>query len=305
MGYLEGDHRGDIRNLQSVTRAIQHSKAAVVFHLAAQALVRQSYDTPIETISTNALGTAHVLHACRSAPNVRVVVIVTTDKCYRNEGAPWPMREIDPLGGNDPYSASKACAELISTAYARSFLNKAGIRTATARAGNVLGGGDSGTDRLIPDVMASLRKQELVQLRHPNAVRPWQHVLDAVRGYARLAQALSDERRDVAPAYNFAPLESTPWTVAALTREAQKLWGSPTEWAHQNSDSTRPEAPTLRLDASMALRDLGWRAHLDTQEAIKWTVEWERAVHQGGSGRLITREQIDRMVRELGENHVA
>jgi len=298
---LETDHRGDIRDQLIVESALARAKPEVLFHLAAQALVLEGYDHPVDTIATNVLGTAHVLQACRDATRLRAIVVVTTDKCYQNDGGPWAMRETDALGGDDPYSSSKACTELISAMYGRSYLSRNGVRLATARAGNVIGGGDRGKNRLFSDLISALSRDEPFELRNPGAIRPWQHVLDALRGYALLAQALFEDHPSIGSAYNFAPDESKPWTADQIVSEAFAQWGGAPHRKDAQPDCTRPEAMTLKLDASLARRDLGWRARLNTAQAVKWTVEWERSVKTGEPADRVTKEQINRMMSESGE----
>jgi CDP-glucose 4,6-dehydratase len=279
-----------------VDAALQNVQPQTVIHLAAQALVRPGYDDPLGTLSTNALGTAHVLQACRGLRHLQAVLVVTTDKCYRNDGQPWPMRETDPLGGHDPYSASKACAELITACYASSFLARDGIRVATARAGNVIGGGDVCAQRLLPDAFRAWDSGDPLTLRHPQATRPWQHVLDALGGYLLLAQALTDEGREIRASYNLAPLGERPWPVHRVLQEAASFWGTGPKTVAAEPDHRRQEAPTLQLDASLAARDLGWTNALTTRQAIEWTVEWERAVRSGTTPARVTARQIDRLM---------
>jgi CDP-glucose 4,6-dehydratase len=302
--HLASDTRCDIRDAQMVQTVVQRVQPYVVFHLAAQALVRPSYDDPLSTLSTNAMGTAHVLQACRELPNLRAVVVVTTDKCYQNMGQPWPYRETDRLGGHDPYSASKACAELVTACFAQSYFQD-GPRVATARAGNVIGGGDVCGDRLLPDAFRAWDKGVPLAVRHPNAVRPWQHVLDALGAYLVLAQALDSPDLCLADAYNFGPTEDAPWPVWRVLEVAEAAWGTALQELVSPSDLQRPEAASLRLDASMAMRDLHWRNRLGTAEAIEWTVEWERALRQGKSAIDITAQQIDRFMAIKEPNHGA
>lgn len=302
---LATDTRADIRSPEAIHQAIQQCQPDVVLHLAAQALVRTGYDDPLGTFNTNAQGTAHVLQACRYAPDLMSVVIVTTDKCYRNEGQAWPYRECDPLGGNDPYSASKACAELITASYRSSFFNQPGAaRIATARAGNVIGGGDVCRDRLLPDLFRAMDLAQPLTLRYPQAERPWQHVLDALSGYLVLAQALA-QSQTTGVAYNFGPSNETRWSVAHVVELAQSAWGISTASQKAPKDPVRAESMSLRLDSSLAHKDLGWASRLGTKQAINWTVEWELAVRQGISAQQITSQQINRLMAVSGECHVA
>lgn len=302
---LATDTRADIRSPVAIREAIEQCQPDVVLHLAAQALVRTGYDDPLGTFNTNAQGTAHVLQACRHAHHLKSVVIVTTDKCYRNEGQVWPYRESDPLGGNDPYSASKACAELITASFRVSFFNQSGsARIATARAGNVIGGGDVCSDRLLPDLFRAMDLAKPLTLRYPQAVRPWQHVLDALGGYLVLAQALAQSQTSGA-AYNFGPSNESLWSVANVVDVAQSAWGISPPAQEAVKDPVRAESMSLRLDSSLAYQDLGWTTRLGTKQAIDWTVEWELAVRQSISAQEITCEQIERLMTVPGECHGA
>ena len=303
--FLASDFRADIQSKQAVDQAIQVSQPDLVLHLAAQALVRPGYDDPLGTFNTNALGTANLLQACRQAQDLKSVVIVTTDKCYRNEGHPWPYRETDALGGSDPYSASKACAELIAASFRASFFKNPGsARIGTARAGNVIGGGDVCRDRLLPDLFRSIDRKEPLQLRHAQAIRPWQHVLDALCGYLVLAQALAEQEAS-SVAYNFGPSNETLWSVGDVVQRALLAWGAETTPRQADKDMYRPESASLRLDSSLAQQDLGWHPALDTDQAITWTVEWETAVRNGTSPRQITFEQIERLMAGWKASNVA
>lgn len=303
---IHSSHLIDIRDARAVQSVVEVTKPEFVLHLAAQALVRQGYEQPLDTFATNTLGTANVLQACRGSLGLRAVVVVTTDKCYRNDGHTEPMRETDALGGDDPYSASKACAELVATAYARSYLLPTGIKVATARAGNVVGGGDVCRDRLLPDLFRSLDAGQPILLRHPHATRPWQHVLDALSGYLVLAEALVQNRGlPACPAYNFAPPLSRPLCVAEVAELAACAWGAQLHSTQATLDPAMPEAPHLQLDAALAGRDLGWRAQLTAKEAIDWTVSWERAVRQGSSARTVTAQQIGLFTKTHEVMHAA
>lgn len=302
---LASDTRADIQSSEAIGETIKACQPNLVLHLAAQALVRPGYDDPLGTFNTNALGTANLLQACRQAQDLKSVVIVTTDKCYRNEGQPWPYRETDALGGSDPYSASKACAELIAASFRASFFkNPDSARIGTARAGNVIGGGDVCRDRLLPDLFRSIDRREPLQLRHPQAIRPWQHVLDALCGYLVLAQALAEQEAP-SVAYNFGPSNETLWSVGDVVQRALVAWGAETTPRQADKDMYRPESASLRLDSSLAQQDLGWHPALDTDQAITWTVEWETAVRKGTSPRQITFEQIERLMAGWKASDVA
>jgi CDP-glucose 4,6-dehydratase len=268
----------DVRDGAAVREVMQRAEPEVVFHLAAQAIVRRSYRHPVETFATNVMGTVHVLEAARHTPSVRSVVIITSDKCYAVRDGPWGYRETERLGGDDPYSASKACAEIVTAAYRRSFLNDSGrnVPTASARAGNVIGGGDWAEDRLVPDVIRALQKGQPVRLRHPTAIRPWQHVMDALAGYLLLAERLFEGESLWRDAWNFGPAPEDWIPVSALTEMLIRAWGSG-NWQAEGKASDDREAPSLRLDATKAQHVLGWHRRLALQEALGLTVEWYQA----------------------------
>ena len=265
---------GDVTDAAALESALAVARPSVVFHLAAQSLVRRSYREPVETFATNVLGTAHVLEAVRRTPSVEAVVVVTSDKCYDNRERPEGYREDEPLGGRDPYSASKAAAELVTAAYRRSFF-ATGARVATARAGNVIGGGDWAEDRLVPDVIRAVARGETVRVRHPSAVRPWQHVLEPLGGYLALAERLV-ESDAFATAFNFGPRDDDAVPVAALVELVLGLWGDGRWEAVAETDAPH-EAGLLRLDWTRARQRLGWRPVLALKEAAALTVDWYRA----------------------------
>jgi len=280
----------DIRDLDRLRAAMQAAEPAVVLHLAAQSLVRESYAAPIETFSTNVLGTANLLEAARDIGSVRVIVNVTTDKCYRNREWPWPYRENDPLGGHDPYSSSKACAELVSAAYRDSFLGAAGIAVATARAGNVIGGGDWAADRLIPDFLRAVANGTTLRVRSPAATRPWQHVLEPLSGYLVLAERLWDEPEAYAEAWNFGPGDSDARTVGwVLDQLVAATPGS--DWIPDAQEHPH-EAASLRLDSSKARIRLGWGPRWPLPVAIARTLDWFRARDDGRDMRAFSLAQI-------------
>jgi len=282
-GELQHRH-GDIRDLPSVQAAFAEISPEIVFHMAAQPLVRPSYDNPVDTFSTNVMGTLHVLEASKRA-GVKSLVNVTTDKCYENREWLWPYREDDPLGGHDPYSASKACAELLTKSYRLSFLDDVNaMRVATARAGNVLGGGDWGTDRLVPDMMRAFADGQPVVIRNPSATRPWQHVLDALSGYVMLAEALSGkDGTRFCEAWNFGPDRGNEQTVSVLADAVRKLWGAGAEIRQEHKNSGPHEARYLKLDNSKARALLGWRPRWDFDEVLVQTVRWYRLFYDSGS----------------------
>jgi CDP-glucose 4,6-dehydratase len=287
IGSVLEDIRGDIRDAASLDRAMQEFAPEVVFHMAAQPLVRFSYQDPIGTYETNVIGTARVLDAVRRTPSVRAVVSVTTDKCYENKEWNWPYREIDPLGGYDPYSASKACAEIVSASYRQSFfpierLHQPGghqVAIATARAGNVIGGGDWSTDRLIPDLVRGFLSGDPVHIRRPHAVRPWQHVLEPLRGYLTLAEKLltpGPEASRFATAYNFGPNSDDARSVSWIADRMTGFWGDGTSWVLDEDGDGPHEANYLQLDISRACHDLQWMPRLRLETALDWLVAWYR-----------------------------
>ncbi|HKR65283.1 MAG TPA: CDP-glucose 4,6-dehydratase [Thermoanaerobaculia bacterium] len=275
----------DVRDFDALQRALADSRAEVVLHLAAQALVRESYANPIETYATNVMGTVHLLEALRSAEHVRGVVVVTSDKCYDNREWLWPYRENEPLGGRDPYSSSKACQELVTAAYRASF---SGAAIATARAGNVIGGGDEAKDRLVPDLIRAFTSGESAMIRNPASIRPWQHVLEPLHGYLMLAEGLC-EGEGFAEAWNFGPMEHDVRSVRDIADALVARWGAGAKW--EQDESTQPhEARMLKLDSSKARARLGWMPRLSLDTALDWIVEW----HQHDDPRAATLEQIER-----------
>lgn len=280
----------DIRDTDSLGAAVRTARPQIVLHLAAQALVSDGYRDPLGTFSTNVQGTANLLDTLREESGVEAVVVVTSDKCYDNREWPWPYRESDPLGGHDPYSASKACAELVTASYRKSFLAGQGIAVATARAGNVFGGGDWSPNRLIPDLLAAFAGRTPAIVRRPGAVRPWQHVLEPLQGYLMLAERIAREP-DLAGAWNFGPCESDCLTVGDIATRLAATWGEGTSW-HTESSTFPHEASTLRLDSSKAREYLGWRPGLSIDAALASTVSWHRAWLAAADMRAVTLDQI-------------
>jgi len=270
------DNRIDIRDAAAVSAAVAAARPSVVFHLAAQPIVRESYKDPAGTFATNVVGTVHVLEAARACPSVRGIVNVTSDKCYENDESGTEYTETDRLGGLDPYSCSKACAELVSTSYRRSFLMAAGAPgLASVRAGNVYGGGDWAVDRVIPDCIRSFARGEPVVLRHPEATRPWQHVLDALRGYLLLAERLVEDPRGFGEAFNFGPPPGPAASVGQLVAEIARRWGAGA--AADIAAGEHPhEATMLRLDSAKARRTLGWQPVIPLADGLDLTVAWYR-----------------------------
>ncbi len=292
IGTMVDDRRGDIRDGAALDKAMMEFAPEVVFHLAAQPLVRLSYSDPIGTYESNVIGTARVLEAVRKTSSVRAVVCITTDKCYENREWLWGYRETDPLGGYDPYSSSKACAEIVSAAYRQSFLAERNVHIATARAGNVIGGGDWSTDRLIPDLVRGFLSGEPVSIRRPHAIRPWQHVLEPIDGYVRLAEKLlGSEGARYATAFNFGPADDDARTVGWIADRMVQTWGHGATW-FQDGDPGVHEAGFLKLDASRAKAELGWLPKLKLGAALDMLVAWYRANAAGEDTQALTLKQI-------------
>lgn len=296
IGNVIDDVRGDIRDAAKLGSALRDFAPEVVFHMAAQPLVRYSYEDPIGTYETNVIGTARVLDAVRHTPSVRAVVSVTTDKCYENKEWLWGYRETDPLGGYDPYSSSKACAEIVSAAYRQSYfpvdkLAEHRCAVATARAGNVIGGGDWSTDRLIPDLVRGFLAGEPVRIRRPQAIRPWQHVLEPLHGYILLAEHLLTLDPRYATAFNFGPADDDARPVGWIVERMTHSWGGNARWV-LDPDPGVHEAGYLKLDASRARTELGWQPRLHLADALQWLVEWYKAWQKGADMHRFTLDQI-------------
>ena len=288
---------GDVRNLDNLTACISEKRPEIVFHMAAQPLVRLSYKEPLETFSTNITGTINVLEAVRRTQTVKVVVNITSDKCYENKEWVWGYREHEPLGGHDPYSSSKACAEIITAAYQKSYFqtHDAGAympAIATARAGNVIGGGDWSEDRLVPDIIKSIMSKEDILLRNPSAIRPWQHVLEPLYGYMLLAERLWENNDKYCGAWNFGPSEGNVRTVEWIVSRLIDLWGSQTAWKCESHNNPH-EAMCLKLDSSKAFEYLGWKQRMSMDETLMAVVEWYRSYGNGKSVQEIMMKQID------------
>jgi CDP-glucose 4,6-dehydratase len=294
-GRLSATVCGDIRDLVAIQQVMRDWSPEIVFHLAAQSLVRRSYAAPIETFQTNVMGTVNLLEACRQASSVRVVINVTSDKCYENKEWFWGYRENDPVGGHDPYSSSKACSELATTAYRRSYFEPrgpAGVSRglATVRAGNVIGGGDWAEDRLIPDCIRALNARTPVVLRNPRSIRPWQHVLEPLYGYLLLAARLHSAPAEFSGAWNFGPNDDSFITVTAMAEQMIRQWGEG-EIA-STASSALHESHVLRLDSSKAMNLLGWRPRWDVRTALSKTVEWHKCLLAGHDMFAVSRDQI-------------
>ncbi|WP_255371173.1 CDP-glucose 4,6-dehydratase [Cupriavidus sp. YR651] len=285
---------GDIRDAAALARAMQDAQPEIVFHLAAQPLVRASYRDPADTWSTNVMGTVNLLDAVRACPSVRAVIVVTTDKCYDNKEWLWGYRETDPLGGHDPYSASKAGTELVAASYRKSFLAERGVLLATARAGNVIGGGDWSEDRLIPDAARAAAAGRTLEIRSPQATRPWQHVLEALHGYLLLGTRLLAGDTALATAFNFGPDARDNLPVASVLAGLQQHWPA-LQWAHCPPPGAAPhEARNLYLDSAQARTVLGWQSRWTLDEALAATAHWYRTVQlDPAHARDITEQQIE------------
>jgi CDP-glucose 4,6-dehydratase len=281
----------DIRDAQSLGQAMAQAQPEVVFHLAAQSLVRYSYAQPVETYDVNVMGTVQLLEAVRATASVKAVVAITTDKCYENREWVWGYREHEAMGGADPYSSSKACAELVTAAYRRSFLAEQGAAVAPARAGNVIGGGDWAADRLIPDLLRSVFAGQPVVIRHPGAIRPWQHVLDPLAGYLTLAERLHDQGAEFAEGWNFGPGDNDARPVQWIVEQLTAQWGGGATW--RLDERTHPhEANTLRLDCSKARTRLPWQPVWALPVALEKILAWHRAHRAGEDMHAFTLRQI-------------
>ena len=298
-------HNTDIVSPDSLQRVVAEVSPDVVFHLAAQSLVRESYSNPVGTFSVNVLGTVNVLEAVRSNQSVRSLVCVTSDKCYENREWLWGYRETDRLGGHDPYSNSKACAELVTQSYRDSFFaERTGVAVATgiatARAGNVIGGGDVSKDRLLPDLIRGFNNSEPVSIRSPLAVRPWQHVLEPLSGYMLLAQKLYESPADWSQGWNFGPDEAGMQTVEEIANLAKQRFGNQADWVNTGSGGQPHEAGLLKLDCSKARFELGWQPAWSAETAVNRTIDWDKAKTAGKDMREYSLREIEDYVTAMG-----
>ncbi len=296
MGELVDSRISDVRDAECLARTIEEARPEIVIHMAAQPLVRDSYSIPVETYATNVMGTVHLLEAVRGCSSVKAVVNVTTDKCYENREWDWGYRENEPMGGFDPYSSSKACSELVTAAYRSSFFNPArysehGIGLASARAGNVIGGGDWATDRLIPDCISALLAGRPIRIRNPHAIRPWQHVLEPLSGYLALAQRLFESGTEYAEGWNFGPADNDAKSVEWIVSRICQIWGNGAGYEVDAGDHPH-EAHYLKLDCSKARMRLGWRPRWDLNQALTYILEWVKVYSSGGDVRRCCLEQI-------------
>jgi CDP-glucose 4,6-dehydratase len=299
---------GDVRDLAHLEQAVRDARPEIIFHLAAQPLVRLSYEQPVETYATNVMGTVHLLEAVRQIGGVRAVVCITSDKCYENREWPWPYREADPMGGHDPYSSSKGAAELVIAAYRRSYFDPAriaehGVGVASVRAGNVIGGGDWARDRLIPDIVRAFQAGVAPVIRAPDSVRPWQHVLEALGGYIAIAERLFAGEAHFADAWNFGPAADDARPVRWIVDRMAALWGDGRKWT--TPDGPQPhEAALLTLDCSKARAELGWRPAMNLDRTLASITEWHRGQDAGEDARSISLDQIRRYRRAVEERIV-
>lgn len=299
---LVDSHIADVREEDCLARTLAAAEPEIVIHMAAQPLVRDSYRIPVETYATNVMGTVHLLEAVRNCPSVKAVVNVTTDKCYENREWVWGYREYEPMGGFDPYSNSKACSELVTAAYRCSFFNSQdyvqhGVALASARAGNVIGGGDWAADRLIPDCIKALLAGETIRIRNPHAIRPWQHVLEPLSGYLTLARHLYEHGCDYAEGWNFGPAEEDAKPVEWIVKQICCLWGEGAGYTVDDGDHPH-EAHYLKLDCSKARMRLGWRPRWDLTTALASIMEWTQAYRSGANMRIRCLEQIERYEKQ-------
>jgi CDP-glucose 4,6-dehydratase len=297
IGELMTSFIGDIRDYDNLLKVIQEVQPEIVIHMAAQPLVRESYKIPIDTYAINVMGTVHLLEACRHTKSVRAIVNVTTDKCYANREWHWGYRENEPMGGYDPYSNSKGCSELVTSSYRNSYFNPSkyadhGIALASARAGNVIGGGDWADDRLIPDFIRAISKGEEVKIRSPYAIRPWQHVLEPLNGYLALAAKLFTEGAKYAEGWNFGPDDSDAQNVEWITKTICELWGEGATYRIDTNPQPH-EANYLKLDCSKAKAELGWVPKWNIETTLKTIVDWNKAFLSGQNIRTVTEQQIN------------
>lgn len=287
---------GDIRDMGQLQAVFADHRPEIVIHMAAQPLVRYSYQNPVETYATNVMGTVHLLDAVRNTPGVKAVVNITTDKCYENREWVWGYREDEPMGGYDPYSNSKGCAELVSSSYRSSFFNASsyaqhGVALATVRAGNVIGGGDWAQDRLIPDILAAFEQGRFVDIRNPHAIRPWQHVLEPLRGYLTLAERLFEQGPSFAEGWNFGPNDEDSKPVGWIVEQMAGLWGSDALWQVDTGEHPH-EAHYLKLDISKARSRLDWHPALRLNDALRLIIDWSKQRQAGADMRELTLAQI-------------
>ena len=307
LGDLLQSHIGDLRDVHQLNDVVDRFNPEIIFHLAAQSLVRRSYMQPVETYSTNVMGTLNMLEAARRCDSVKAFVNITSDKCYLNAETGESFTENDRLGGNDPYSSSKACVEIMSQAYRASyFQNRTSahkVALATVRAGNIIGGGDWARDRIIPDLIRGVERGSTVSIRNPEAVRPWQHALDAIAGYLRIGECLCRESGAFAEAWNIGPDPASRHTVRDIVTALSARFGDRLRYVLMAPEDGFPEAKRLHLDTAKARGRLGWRQELSFEESVQWTLEWYDAYLQGAAMRDVSMEQIDRFRNNHAGQH--
>ena len=287
---------GDIKDLSSLSAAIRSHRPEIIFHMAAQPLVRNSYIDPVETYATNVMGTVNLLESARQVDSVKVIVNITTDKCYENKEWYWGYRETEPMGGYDPYSSSKGCSELVTNAYRNSFLRTAKISVASARAGNVIGGGDWAADRLVPDAFRALQNNQSFLVRNPNAIRPWQHVLEPLSGYLLLAQKMYGSSNQYSQAWNFGPGDNDAKTVDWIASYICEVWGEGASWVTDDGDHPH-EANYLKLDISKARSDLGWQPRWTLSDSLTRIVRWHKSWQEGICAEKLCLKEINDFYR--------
>ncbi|MBW2569883.1 MAG: CDP-glucose 4,6-dehydratase [Deltaproteobacteria bacterium] len=299
---------GDVRDLKKLQRSIEAFQPDIVFHMAAQSLVRKSYQSPVETFESNVIGTVNVFEACRKADYVRAIVNITSDKCYENQEWIWGYRENDPMGGHDPYSASKGCAELVTASYRKSFFPLEEYQkshqtlVASARAGNVIGGGDWGDNRLVPDIMRAAGQNEKAIIRNPQATRPWQHVLEPLSGYLLLGQQLFEGKKEFSEAWNFGPTDEGNRNVLAVVRELQKHWSN-IDYQIKADKKNPHEANLLKLDCSKAYAKLKWESVWNSSDTFVKTVQWYKMYYE--SGRVCSEEQLAEYITDAKHKQIS
>lgn len=299
---------GDVRDFEKIQKAVESFRPDIVFHMAAQPLVRKSYQNPMETFETNVIGTVNVFEACRQTDSVKAIVNITSDKCYENREWIWGYRETDPMGGHDPYSASKGCAELVTASYRKSFFPLEEYQrthqtlVTSVRAGNVVGGGDWGEDRLVPDIMRAAGQNEKVIIRNPQATRPWQHVLEPLAGYLLLGQQLLEGKKDFSGAWNFGPNDEGHRNVLTVVKELQNHWPS-IDYQLTTGEKNPHEANLLKLDCSKAHTKLGWRLVWNSFRAFAKTAQWYRGFYE--SGRVLSQEQLAEYINDAKQKQMS
>ena len=288
------DHRHDIRDLSALKNVIRSTKPEIIIHMAAQSLVKESYKDPVGTYTTNVIGTMNLIEAARSCDSIRVILIITSDKCYENREIHYGYKETDPMGGHDPYSSSKGCAELVTMAYRRSFFSDdSAVAIASARAGNVIGGGDWARDRIIPDAMRAFNGKKTLQVRNPIAVRPWQHVLEPLSGYMVLCENMWNQPSQYSEGWNFGPVDESVCTVEEIIKRVAEYWGDQADWVKSNGEHPH-EATLLKLDITKAKKQLGWEPKWDLDTALEKTVSWYKNYYNGEDIHVMSLQQIEK-----------